>query len=355
MSASGRLSPVMGMLIPLLALAAAAAPPAGEQPRLVEVTPRVWAVLQPSEGRFNDSNSVFIRRDDHLVAVDSQNTSASTKKTIALVRERTSLPVRYLVNTHWHGDHVQGNSAWSEAYPGVEFIAHESVPSDIVSRGDPQRADQLAAWREAIAAAEARTALPPGREEAPSAEERGRLEQRLPVWRERLAELETIRIVLPTLLVSDEIRWAGDDLPVRVMHAPGHTDGDLIVFLPEEKVLVTGDLVDDLPFGGHGSPRQWLETLRELEALEFDWMVPGHGSIRRGPEHLILIRRLVEAIVQQVDEAVAAGLDLEATQARLELEEFRAALAGEDELARRAFDDFVPATIEQAYHERRKR
>ncbi len=337
-------------LIPLLLLTAAAAPAGEEQLRLVEVTPRVWAVLQPSQGRFNDSNSVFIERGGYLLAVDSQDTPASTQKTIALLREKTSLPVRYLVNTHWHGDHVQGNSAWREAYPGVEFIAHQSVPNDIASRGNPQRAERLAAWRDAIAEAEAAIARPSG-----SAPEEQRLEQGLPRWRERLAELKAIRIEPPTLLVSDEIHLIGGGPPVRVMHAPGHTDGDLVVFLPGEKVLITGDLVDDLPFGGHGSPSQWLETLRELERLEFDWMIPGHGSIRRGPDHLILIRRMVEAIVEQVDEAVAAGLDLEATQARVDLEEFREALAGEDEQARRAFDDFIPATIEQAYQERRKR
>ena len=82
-------------------------------------------------------------------------------------------------------------------------------------------------------------------------------------------------------------------------------------------------------------------------------LVPGHGRIHHGKEHLQLVRRFFDAIVAQVAQAVAARQSLEDTQKSVDLTEFRAALVGDDELTARNYDFFVPATIERAWLEAR--
>ncbi len=317
---------------------------------LQEVAPGVLAVLQPPAGRFNDSNSVLLIGGSAVIVVDSQIVPSVTRRTIELLKARTSLPVRYVINTHWHGDHIQGNSAWREAYPGVQFIAHRTVPEDAAARGNPQREEELEAWRSAIRRAEDRLASPADLPDGPAPEQLQELAQKLPLWRQRLGELEQLEIVTPDLLVETRLQISRAEGPIDVQHRPGHTRGDLVVFLPEQRVLITGDLVDDLPFGGHGSPYQWLHSLEALQKIDFEWIIPGHGSVR-GRGHVELIRRLVESILQQVAALAAAGKSLEEVQKSIDLEEFRAALAGDDEIAQRSFDHFMPATVEQAWKE----
>lgn len=88
--------------------------------------------------------------------------------------------------------------------------------------------------------------------------------------------------------------------------------------------------------------------------LEPERMIPGHGSVRRGKDHLRLILRMVDSILKQVESAAAAGGSLEETQASVDPTHFREAPAGRDSVAQRAFDNFIPATVEQAWKELRK-
>jgi glyoxylase-like metal-dependent hydrolase (beta-lactamase superfamily II) len=126
-----------------------------------------------------------------------------------------------------------------------------------------------------------------------------------------------------------------------------------VVWIPDVGVLATGDLLDDLPFGGHGYPGSWVAALRGLEELPVEVIVPGHGAVRHGGEHLALVRAMFESIVEQVAVAVAAGTALEEAQARIDLDGFRRALVGDDAVAARAWEAFIPATVERAWLEAR--
>ena len=331
-----------------------------------DLAPGVWAALQPAPLRFRDSNSLVIQTDRGAVVVDSQSDPAKVDLLAREIRRRSGQPVRFVINTHWHGDHTQGNAVYRDAFgTDVRFLAHETWWRDVEDRGLPQLAEELDATREAIARAEERltAGVVPGddggEDREMTEEDKADLAGRIERTKDRVERLDALALPAPTFTFSDRLTlhftWRGEPRPIRLLHLRGHTRGDVVIHLPSERLLATGDLLDDLPFGDHGYPREWIAALDALDALEFDRVVPGHGAIQEGREPLRRVRALFTEIVAQAEAAAERGDGLEeakeATMATEALTRFREAFVGEDALAGRAFDAFVPATFERAYLE----
>jgi len=328
----------------------------GASPEVVEVAEGVLAVLQPAERRFDDSNTLVVTLGDALLVVDAQATLEATRSTIAAIRERSALPVRWLVLTHWHGDHVQGAAAYRQSWYEIEVVGHASLVEDIPRRAERALEEDTEALATAIPEAEARLARGVDRQGgALGAEGKATLASQIEAARGRLAGMRSVPrpLAVPDLTFEDEQTIEHGGRTVHLLHRVGHTRGDTVVWIPDVGVLATGDLLDDLPFGGHGYPGSWLAALRGLEELPVEAIVPGHGSVRRGEEHLALVRAMFESIVEQVAVAVAAGTPLEATQTQIDLDRFRRALVGDDAVAVRAWEAFIPATVERAWLEAR--
>jgi glyoxylase-like metal-dependent hydrolase (beta-lactamase superfamily II) len=332
------------MAIPCLAAPAAV---------LQMVAPGVYVALQPAADRFNDSNSTIIILEDGVLVVDTQTTVTATRTILEEIRRVTDKPVRWVVNTHWHADHVQGNQVYLYAFPGVQFIAQANTREDMATRAIAELADSVTGlpgkfekYRKMLA--DGRT--PNGH--VLTDDDKHLLEMRIRLFSAQLPDLLKTHIVLPSVTFDNTMSLYSGSREVRLIHYAGHTRGDTIVFLPKEKILISGDLLDDLPFTGHGSPAALIKTLHEFDRMDFDMIIPGHGSIERSHEHLHQVLQLFESIVSQVDAAVQAGLSIEETKAKVNVEGYRAPLTHGEEHALRAFDGFVPAAIERAYQER---
>ena len=339
-----------------LLLPASAGRAADSGPRVEEVAPGVFAALQPEARRFNESNSLFVVGEAGVLVVDTQSSLEATRAVIAEIRQRTELPVRHLVLTHWHGDHVQGISAYREAWPEVQVIGHETVAEDIRGRAEPQADEEIGRYEEAIAAARLRLRDRVDRQGeplSPASQEilAGQIEDAAATVASKKAVPRPFAV--PDRAYTGELVLGDGPAAVRVRHVKAHTRGDSIVYLPAAGVLVTGDVLDDLPFGGHGYPASWVAALEELDKLEIRAIVPGHGAVRRGRDHLGLVLELFRSIVAQVTTAVADDLDLEATRAAVDLSSYRDELAGDDPIAGRAWDNFIPPTVERAWLEAR--
>jgi cyclase len=321
----------------------------------------VWAALQPAALRFADSNSLVIETDRGMVVVDSQSDPAKVRLLASEIRRRTGQKVRFVVSTHWHGDHTQGNAVYREVFgEDVRFLAHSTWWRDVRDRGLPQLAEELDATRAAITRAKQRLAS--GRTEdggEMSEEETADLAAGIARAEERVERLASLDIPPPTLTFTDRLTlhltWQGEPRPIRLIHLRGHTRGDVVVHLPTERLLATGDLLDDLPFGGHGYPEEWIHALDTLDALDFETVVPGHGSVQEGRRQLERVRTLLSEIVTRAKTAVRRGegpeTAKETAMASEAMRALREGFVGDDPLAGRAFDAFVPATFERAYLE----
>jgi glyoxylase-like metal-dependent hydrolase (beta-lactamase superfamily II) len=340
--------------VSLLCGALLAAFPAQAQPRIEvrEAAPGVYAVLQPAPQRFDDSNAAIILLDDGVLVVDTHNSPSTARTVIAEIRRLTPLPVRYVVNTHWHGDHTQGNRAYREAFPGVLFLAHRNTREDVEKRGIPDLAEQLRTVPQQIDAAEKQLASGLRRDGQPLSD--AQKEQLRGAIARRTAHLAQLRdvgeVAVPDVTSEDTLTLHRGADPVRLLHFPGHTRGDVVIHLPRQRVLITGDLLDDLPFTGHGSPAALVQTLDQFALLEWDVMIPGHGSVRRGREHLQQVRALFASVVEQTRAGIAAGLSKEDTVKRVDVEPFEKYFVTDD-ASRRYFNFFMVEAVQRAYDE----
>jgi cyclase len=335
-------------------LALLAAIPCGSTPpvELQMVAPGVYVALQPSADRFNDSNSTIILLDDSVVVVDTQTTLTATRGIIEQIRKVTNKPVRWVINTHWHGDHVQGNQVYREAFPGVQFVAQTNTREDMARLATADLKEQvenlpgqIEKYRHMLATGSTADGKPL------TEEQKSIFQMRVDVFSRWLPDLRQTHIVLPDVTFDDSLSLYGGNRQIRLIHYAGHTRGDVVAYLPAEKILITGDLLDDMPYTGDGSPVGLVKTLHEFDRLDFDIVIPGHGGIERGREHLHQVTALFESIVAQVQDAVRSGLSLEDTKKKVNVEAFRAPITGGEEHATHAFNGWVPVAIERAYLE----
>ena len=328
---------------------------ATQEVELQAVAPGVYAALQPHAKRFSDSNAVIIVNDTDVIVIDAQASVSWVRSLIGRIRALTDKPVRTLVFTHWHGDHTQNAALYVEAFgDSLTLIGHQTQGEDIRARAVPQLRQEADDLEAAIGDAETRLAAGKARDGS-ALDDAGKtiLAGQIATARVTLGEKRQAQFLVPTQTFDDRLVLRRGARTIELRHYRGHTRGDVVVYLPREKVLVTGDLLDDLPYGGHGYPRAWVQTLAALAELDFTTVIPGHGRVRTGKEHLQLVRRFFTALVEQVQQAVLEGKSLEATQAGLDVPAFRNALTADDAVAVQAFDAFVPATVERAWLEAR--
>jgi len=342
----------------LLALAGAPAGAAETAPAAFAVetlAPGVHALVRTkAPGFLLDSNVLFVLSDDDVVVVDANLTPSSAEASIAALRRLTARPVRYLVNTHRHHDHVGGNEIYRREFPGVEIVGSSAMAEDLAAFGRATM-DGWTGW-----AAEMTTELPKllasgnGYAGQPlSAEERASLESDLVAARALVEDAPRMHIFAPTLTVGDRLTlrrtFGGQPRTIEIVAlGKGHTRGDLAVWLPEERIAATGDLlVAPVPLVGADQSyvEEWIGTLDRLQALGAATYLPGHGPVQRNDAQLVLYRDLLRSILEQSRAAMAKGLSAEEAAAAIDVAAFRDRMAGESPVLRMLFATWgrVPA------------
>src|SRR3989442_9336825 len=213
-----------------------------------------------------NSNSAVIVTNDGVIVVDSHSKPSAARAVYQQIQAVTKQPVRKIVNTHFHWDHWQGNEVYTSANQGVEVVATERTKDNLTradagNGGVPFIAKQLAALPAEIQKLKDEAAR------ASDPQTKGRIESNLRQAESYLEELKRMKPALPTRTVSttQTVTEGGRELQLHVL-GRAHTDGDLFVFLPKEKVVITGDaLIDWMPFLTDGYPEDWVRTLDSLE------------------------------------------------------------------------------------------
>lgn len=203
----------------------------------------VYAVVrQDPPGLMCDGNSAFLVGDDGVVVVDCPEAS---REVLVALRRVTDQPVRYVINTHWHDDHIIGSQVYRDAFPGVEFIAHAATRAYLPGPGATNRRQMIEGAPQGVAMLRERLAQGENLQgERLSPEERASYESDVALVEHYLAVVPGAEIVLPTLTVEDRLTLyqGGRAIEVRAL-GRGHTGGDLVVYLPRERIVLSGDLV----------------------------------------------------------------------------------------------------------------
>lgn len=285
------------------------------------VAPGVWVLMEPRFQVQPIGNVTVIEQADGLVLVDSGGSPGSGRRIVAMVRALSRKPVKAVVITHWHGDHVQGLSEILKAWPHARTIATRATQAHLAdprTRNTPPEPDAAsnAALLKQIAgfAAYSRTM---GAQATTKAEQDGwagaaRLFERYGrdmdgALTRPVAEGFDRRLVLPDPHRPVEALFLGR----------ANTDGDAVVWLPRDRIIVTGDIVvAPFPFGFGSYPADWLGTLAALRRHDFKVLVPGHGPPQSGRTYLATLETALRDIRRQ--SAAAAGLDAGDATARFD-------------------------------------
>ena len=312
-----------------------------------KLSENVYAVIRKDPpGLMVDANNVFIIKDDYVAVVDANGAPAITREVLAALRRITNKPVRYVVNTHYHDDHIRGNQVYRDAFPGVEFVAHSFAREYLPNQGATNRKNFLEGAPPFVD--QIRGVLKDGKNltgGAISEEERVSLTNDVALADFVLRDGASAETVLPTVTVDDRLTLPGKGPVVEIRHlGKGHTAADLIVFLPAERIIVTGDLVV-WPIPLVGDPQShigaWSDTLTAIRSLRPAVIVPGHGPVLRDTEYLSTLATMFGFIRQQAAAAVARGESLQQARKTIDLSEFRDKLAGQSPVRQLLFSNYV--------------
>jgi glyoxylase-like metal-dependent hydrolase (beta-lactamase superfamily II) len=290
----------VGTLTILLAAGAASSEDLFE---MKKVTEGVWAAIARPLPVIN-CNAAVIVLEDGVMVVDSHSRPSAARGLMAQIRTITDKPVKWVVNTHFHWDHYQGNQAYVGAWPaGTEIIASHATRDAIESRGIPRVKHEIATMPTLI------ERLRGERARATAEAERQRLDDEIRAREAYLAELRAMQVTLPSLTFEKSLVLYRGARSVHILWlGKGHTDGDVVVYLPQDRVIATGDLLHGwMPYMADSYPYDWIHTLEAAAALDFDAVVCGHGDVMRGKDRFGLWARYFRDLLREAGEAYARG------------------------------------------------
>ncbi len=299
--------------------------------RVVELAPRLFAALGPQ----GDANSGFMLGPPRTVVIDAQQNEALARGLLEAVRDAGGGPVRTLVNTHSHGDHVFGNPAFPA---DVEIVAH---------------ARSHAAMAEALRAAGVGPGAPLPERAVMELTFGPNLYDLVPEgdpgrdffrWRYEAGGLAGARLRLPTVAVEGDctVHLGGRRMVLRHL-GPGHTAGDLVAWFPDDGVIFVADLVfhGRFPWLGDSDVAAWIARLDDVARLGPRTVVPGHGDPVTVTE-VLAFRDLLRALPEAAAAAARSGLDEAAAVGRVRLPAY-------EHLPR--YREWLPIAVRKLYRE----
>lgn len=225
-----------------------------------------------------DPNTGIIIGDDAVLVADTQATPVMAQDVIRRIRTVTDKPIKYLLLTHYHAVRVLGASA----YGADHIIASQDTYDLIVERGEADMKSEIERFPRLFQAVESVPGL---------------------TW--------------PTLTFKGEMTLYLGKLEVKIMQlGRGHTKGDTVLWLPQDKVMLSGDLVEygATPYAGDAYFKDWPQTLDAIAALKPEKLVPGRGAALKTPqqvaEGLAGTRAFISELYAKVQQGAAAGRDL---------------------------------------------
>src|SRR5438128_6804425 len=314
-------------------LKTAAAPKAEDDFQLVKVADGVYAAIAKSGG-LASGNAGFVIGDDGVLMFDTFFTPAAISELITEIESLTKLPIKYAVNSHYHLDHTGGNQVLVAR--GIPIVAHDNVmiwqttknkrflpaPEDLQKR-KADAAKQLSETPE------------------DQKDKRAQLERQI----RRYDAMMSIRLTNPTKTFSSgTLRLKLGKREVILATFPGHTGGDVFAYVPDAKVVFTGDIgwSKTLPNLVDATVNDWIPSLDKiLGQYPTAKFVVGHGQVATAVE-LREFRDYLDNLRTRVKKAIADGLTVEQAKQQLPLPEQYKSFA---------FQNFAQPNVEDMYKE----
>jgi glyoxylase-like metal-dependent hydrolase (beta-lactamase superfamily II) len=288
-----------------------------------------------------------------LVVVDTHGSTAAGRTVLEDLRRLGAGSVAAVVNTHWHWDHNFGNFVYRDEFPNVTIIStpftrasmaeFDGKMLDAYQKRGTAFGEKLHKMLESGKNADGSTMTPEQVEEQTALSHD--IDHGMP-------EIQKGRVELPNQTFTDSLTlFLGKrEVDIRFL-GRANTAGDAVVYVPDAKALMTGDLlVGPIPFGTGSYVTEWIATMKKLDAMDPAVIVPGHGPVEHDRVHLHTMTSLLESIDSQVRAAVQAGLSLDDTRKKVDISKYADPMTAGIASRKRNFAQyFVTPMIELAY------
>jgi cyclase len=266
------------------------------------------------------SNIPVIVNDRDVLIVDTGNTPAVARALVEDLKKITDKPVRYVVNTHFHYDHTDGNQMFvgTADIIGHDFVRNAILNLNVLER-EPFKTSQLTNVPNRIDTLKKQIAD----EKDPA--RKATLERQLSVAQAGFEQLKEIRPTPPNVTYSSKLVLNRGDREIQLLFlGRGHTQGDTVVFLPKERIVATGDLMESqVAYMGDALFDEWITTLDALKKLDFDLVLPGHGVPFKEKAKITGFQSYLKDVMAQVAELRKQGVPADEAARRVDMTSHR--------------------------------
>lgn len=260
------------------------------------------------------ANSPVFVNGDEVLLIDSETSPAAGRALVNDIKALTDKPVKYVIDSHYHYDHLFGNQVFG---PEVQIIGHDHTVERLEAntleqytfltslRPIPQRIEGL---RQRIA-----------QESDPA--QRATMERQIQNSLAYQEQVKEVRQTPPNVTFDNTMTLHRGGREFRLLFlGRGHTDTDVVTYLPKERIVATGDLMESvLSYMGDSYPEEWIATLEKLKALDFDTVLPGHGVPFKGKELITAFQDYLRDLNAQTTALRRQGLSAEEAATKVDL------------------------------------
>jgi glyoxylase-like metal-dependent hydrolase (beta-lactamase superfamily II) len=290
-------------------------------------------------------NVGFLVTEEGVLVVDSGTIPDHGKEIATEIEKITDKPIKYLVYTHYHGDHTHG----AQSLPSdITTISHINTLKNLekldmprmkeaMTNTIPQQIKELEKKVEKLKA-----------EKSPDLE---KAEKELQQTKQQFAEYKKFQLVFPTITFKNKsIIYLGNQKIKLIYLGSGHTNGDVLVYFPEEKVIHMGDLyfenmIPYIDYQAGSNTENWIKILLKVTEMDVEKVIPGHGEIT-DKNGLIAQAQYLKDLRAEVEKFIKQGATLEETKEKLILPEYK---------EKGYYDRLIPVNIEAVYKEMTKK
>jgi len=318
-----------------------------------ELAPGVWTGVRENGPRTPvQGTTTFVVSDKGIVVFDGGGAPIVSERVMAKIAEVTDKPITHVIISHWHGDHNFGIWRIVEEYPDVEVVAHSftyaamtGAPIEYVNNAHDAVTRYIPVAKNYLETGKSDDGVTP----LTDLDLEGY--QYLVDHEEELdKEYERYRKTVPTLAFDQKLTIYSGDREIQILHlGTGNTEGDAVMWLPKEKIVATGDLVIlPSPYAFNVYPEKWAGTLRALNDLDFDILVPGHGEIQHDRSYTTLMIEALESAAQQAKQFVHDGLSYEQAMEKFDFSAFTERFTKGDAYVERYYQGYFTEPLADA-------
>jgi cyclase len=269
------------------------------------------------------ANSPIFVTDQDAIVIDSEITPAAGRALAADLKAITDKPIRYVIDSHYHYDHAFGNQVFIDS---AQVIGHDNTRKRLSNDDTLHQATYLTSVNpvpERVKALRERIAT------EQDAQQKAALERQVTNSLNYLEQVKEIRVTPPSLSFDRSMTLLRGGREIRLLYlGRGHTDTDVVTYLPKERIVATGDLMESVvSYAGDSYPEEWIATLDRLKQLDFDTVLPGHGVVFHGKDKITAFQKYLRDVIAQVTALRQQGLSAEAAAAKVDVTAYRSEFA----------------------------